>query len=88
MFGKKQKSCVKSIRLVIDDCLYNWKAFYKINIVFIYPLWMMANSLIINILSKHVANMFYEAEKYYIAGNTSWKHKRKSHDHRIHFGAI
>ena len=38
MFDKKQKSCVKRIHLVTDDGLYNQKAFYKVEIVFIYPL--------------------------------------------------
>ena len=43
MFDKKQKSCIKRIHLVTDDGLYEWKAFYKVEIVFIHPLWMMAN---------------------------------------------
>ena len=34
MFDNKQKSCVKRIHLVIDDGLYNRKAFYKLKIVF------------------------------------------------------
>ena len=34
MFDKKQKSCVKQIHLVTDDGLYDWKAFYKVKIVF------------------------------------------------------
>ena len=48
MFDKKRKSCVKCIHLVIDDGLYDRKAFYAVKIVFIYPLWMMANLSIIN----------------------------------------
>ena len=42
---KKQKSCVKRIHLVTDDGLYGQKAFYTAKIVFIHPLWMMANLL-------------------------------------------
>ena len=38
MFDKKQTSCVKRIKLVTDDGLYNRKAFYKVKIVFIHPL--------------------------------------------------
>ena len=34
MFDKKQKSFVKRIHLVIDDALYNRKAFYTLKIVF------------------------------------------------------
>ena len=30
-----------------DDDLYDWKAFYPVKIVFIHPLWMMANLSII-----------------------------------------
>ena len=37
MFDKKQKSCTKRIDLVSDDGLYARKAFYKVKIVFIYP---------------------------------------------------
>ena len=48
MFDKKQKSCKKRIHLVTDDVLYNRKAFYKVEIVFIYPLKMMENLSIIN----------------------------------------
>ena len=39
MFDKKQKSCVKRIHLVTDDCLYNRKAFYEVKIVFIHSLY-------------------------------------------------
>ena len=53
MFDKKQKSCIKRIHLVTDDGLCNRKAFYKVEIIFIHPLWMMANLSIINILRKH-----------------------------------
>ena len=35
MFDKKQKSCIKRIRLVTDYGLYDRKAFYKEEIVFI-----------------------------------------------------
>ena len=35
---KKQNSCVKHIHLIIDDGLYDRKAFYKVKIVFIHPL--------------------------------------------------
>ena len=38
MFDKKQKSCIKRIHLVTDDGLYDRKAFYKVEIVFIHPL--------------------------------------------------
>ena len=38
MFDKKQKSCVKRIHLVTDAGLYDRKAFYKVEIVFIHPL--------------------------------------------------
>ena len=38
MFDKKQKSCIKRIYLVTDDGLYDRKAFYKVEIVFIPPL--------------------------------------------------
>ena len=48
MFDKKQKSCKKRIHLVTDDVLHNRKAFYKVEIVFIYPLKMMENLSIIN----------------------------------------
>ena len=34
MFDKKQKSFVKRIHLVIDDALYNRKAFYTLKIAF------------------------------------------------------
>ena len=34
MFDKKQKNCAKRIHLVIDDGLYDRKAFYKVKIVF------------------------------------------------------
>ena len=43
LFDKKQKSCIKRIYLVTDDGLYDRKSFYKVDIVFIPPLWMMAN---------------------------------------------
>ena len=43
MFDKRQKSSVKHIHLVNDDGLYDWKAFYKVKIVFNHPLWMMVN---------------------------------------------
>ena len=49
MFDKKQKSCIKRIHLVTDDGLYDRKAFYKVEIVFIHSLWMIANSSTINI---------------------------------------
>ena len=35
MFDKNQKSCIKPFHLVTDDGLYNRKAFYKVQIVFI-----------------------------------------------------
>ena len=38
MFDKKQKSCIKHIHLVTDDGLYNQKAFCKVEILFIHPL--------------------------------------------------
>ena len=38
MFDKKQQSCIKCIRLVTDDGLYDQKDFYKVEIVFIHPL--------------------------------------------------
>ena len=38
MFDKKRKSCIKRIPLVTDDSLYDQKAFYKVEIVFIHPL--------------------------------------------------
>ena len=34
---KKQNSCVKHIHLIIDDGLYDRKAFYKVKMVFIHP---------------------------------------------------
>ena len=34
MFDKKQKSCVKRIHLVTDDCLYNRKASYTVKNAF------------------------------------------------------
>ena len=37
MFDKKQKSLIKRIHLVPDDGLYDRKAFYKVEIVFIHP---------------------------------------------------
>ena len=47
MFDKKQKCCVKCIHLVTDDGLYNRKFFYKVKIVFIHRVWMMAKASII-----------------------------------------
>ena len=38
MLNKKQKSCIKRIDLVNDDGLCDWKAFYKVDIVFIPPI--------------------------------------------------
>ena len=38
MFDKKQKSCIKRIHLVTDDGLYDQKAFCKMEIIFIPPL--------------------------------------------------
>ena len=38
MFDKKQKTCIKRIHLVTGDGLYDQKAFYKVEIVFINPL--------------------------------------------------
>ena len=38
MLNKKQKSCIKRIHLVNDDGLCDWKAFYKVDIVFIPPI--------------------------------------------------
>ena len=38
MFDKKQKNCIKRIHLVTNDGLYNQKAFYKAEIVFVRPL--------------------------------------------------
>ena len=35
MFDKNKKTFVKRIHLVIDDGLYDQKAFYKVKIVFI-----------------------------------------------------
>ena len=32
--------------MVTDDSLYDWKAFYKVKIVFIHPLWMAVASKI------------------------------------------
>ena len=52
MFDKKQKSCIKRIHLVTDDGLYDRKAFYKVEIVFIHPLRMMTNLSIIK--KKHL----------------------------------
>ena len=43
LFDKKQKSCIKRIYLVTDDGLYDRKPFYKVDIIFIPPLWMMVN---------------------------------------------
>ena len=37
-FDIKQKRCIKRIHLVTDDGLYDRKAFYKVEIVFIHPL--------------------------------------------------
>ena len=44
---KKQKSCVKRIHLVIDDGLYDQKAFYTVKIVFYSSFIMMANLSIV-----------------------------------------
>ena len=41
LYKFKSKSCIKRIHLVnlvTDDDLYNQKAFYKVEIVFIHPL--------------------------------------------------
>ena len=46
-YDKNQKSCVKCLFLVTDHGLYDQKAFYKVKLLFIQPLWMMVNSLII-----------------------------------------
>ena len=51
MFDKKQKGCIKRIHLVTDDSLYYRKAFYKVEIVFIHPLRMMAN---LSIIKKNI----------------------------------
>ena len=52
MFDKKQKSWIKRIHLVTDDGLDDRKAFYKVEIVFVHPLWMMANWLIVKELTS------------------------------------
>ena len=51
MLDKKQKSCIKRIHLVTDDSLYDRKAFYKVEIVFIHPLRMMTN---LSIIKKNI----------------------------------
>ena len=53
MFNKKQKSCVKRFQLVTDNFLFERKASYKVKIVFIHHLWIMANLSIINF--EHVS---------------------------------
>ena len=40
------------MHLVTDDGLYNQKAFYKVEIVFIHALWMMENLSVIVSLSQ------------------------------------
>ena len=51
-FDKKQKHCVKNIHLVTDDGLYDQIAFYTKKLLFIHPLWMMANLPIIDKIIK------------------------------------
>ena len=48
MFDKKEKH-VKHIHLESDDGIYDWKTFDKVKIVFIDPLWIMANLSMINL---------------------------------------
>ena len=43
MFDKKRKSCVKRIHLATDAGLYDQKPFFKMNIVFIHPLYIKSN---------------------------------------------
>ena len=52
MFDKKQKSWIKRIHLVTDDGLDDRKAFYKVEIVFVHPLWMMENWSIVKELTS------------------------------------
>ena len=35
-----QKGYIKRIRWVTDDALFDWKAFHKVEIIFIHPIWV------------------------------------------------
>ena len=49
MFDKKQKRCVKRIHLVIDNGLYEQKAFYTVKIAFYSSSMKMGSLSIINL---------------------------------------
>ena len=49
MFDKKKKSFIKHIHQVTDDGLYDHKAFHKVKIVIIPPLWMMVDYQLLKI---------------------------------------
>ena len=55
---KKQTSSVKRINLITDDGLYDRKAFYKVKIVFVHPLYLIVNLSNINILLNRVADVY------------------------------
>ena len=54
MFDKKQKTCIKRIHLVTDDGLYDWKAFYKVEIVFIPPLKNKTNKWFVGEIAEKI----------------------------------
>ena len=46
---KWTKKLVQKLNLKSDDGIYDWKTFDKVKIVFIDPLWIMANLSMINL---------------------------------------
>ena len=52
MFDKNQKSCVKHIHLVTDECLYDQKAFYTVKTVF------YTSSIDSNLFYRHATTVF------------------------------
>ena len=81
MFDKKQKPCIKRIHSVTDDGLYDRKAFYKVEIVFIHPLFcfeildeiqlletFQKNNCSVPVLKNIKKRNVYEKENLYFKG--------------------
>ena len=66
MFDKKQKSYIKRICLVIDDAVFDWKAFHKVEIIFIHYIWLGNVFLVLSWLlwPKKYTLMCRECPKY------------------------
>ena len=73
MFDKNQKNCVTCINLATDNGLWDQKAFLKVKIVFIYPLWMMANLSIIIYTCIMLYSKIHLVYKIYIADPKKWE---------------